>query len=577
MLVVVKDGVEWMAKCLFPYFLTGGDVVDSPFIGNFTESENTYEWKGMATFESFNIVNTNGGPLYGKVTDLETSKTGTIELDREYFLTVGTNAIKIKALSKYICLRITQTFGNPSSNLIKAIELPDEPAEPAYCLLTSGGDIVPMSADEAGKVACMTNKADLGFVVATYESKGGEPTFGDLIGYYTNKGGVTYYYDELLSLVEPMPAEITDVAFMRLADDNVAEEGDDESWNRPFTFDPESATIRVSGATACVHVPIYFYNKTDDANFATPHLRVESADGRLYTAYDGSAMHQKEAELYGADKDYWRFDLWIPAEELETVRQSARKRGTPNYDITDKSQPITPAPSGASMGASNLHLTFTDGKQTDAEPQFVNSPMVKAGIYALSDPAVKPASPLTTIYLVRDEEDSTLDFYVELKQDADGAHLFTGTILRNKPISSDEVISFHISTAKDGSGTNFYAPADVTPQQIASTLSSEADNYNFNGQMVTDDKHNWVIAFSLLDLPESKKEGDVKVAVEISPDGARDISFGFSADDFQTTVDEVTETVGEPLWFNLQGVRLAAPQPGLNIRVQGSKATKVLF
>lgn len=448
-----------------------------------------------------------------------------------------------------------------STLLITDNEVADETG---YALLAKDGRMFPFVEGETDALVLNGNPGNDGFVVVAYNGVGAEPTSADITGYYTNKGGVTYYYDEKLTYSEGLPSESD---YMLMAEEHP------QSREIAFSFAPESSTLRLSCETACEHLPIYFYNTE---NFAAPHVRAVNSDGRLYTGLSGSAMTQKEVEMFGGDENLWRFDLWIPAEELTAkVNRSnvSRKGAAMAADSDDASTVIVAGKTASGLTPSNLHLTFTDGSTaTGDDKQFTNVPLVKGGVYALSEPATT-VSTANKLYLLT-KSGTAYKTVAVLTQDKTGAYVFDG-VLPLSAASGSATIDFFVSTvdasaATTASSDKFYgAPADVTEEDISSALNSSVDSNNFNGTMVNGSERSWVVNTAGL-------TGDLDVRVHISPDGAQEISFGSKKDDFQTSVTTVSVEDGVTSFFLLNGTQATPSQRGLLIKVTPNGVSKVL-
>ena len=584
LLCIKYEKGQWEAKIMLPLFIT--DYIDddedfvnlnSPMISSFVDAKNLYEWDGSLPWP-FRILQAKSGKVAFDVAKLsgssESSKISLIGQEEEYVL--GTNGrsgyyiqVDEEEMTDGIHIQLINDLGNGIATLMMtdASSLSD----PAYCLLQEDGSILPLEDDDF-LYYLTTGFAFGGFVVAEYDRSVESPTYSDLTGYYTNRGGVSYYYDELLSKIKGMPENREELAFMTLADLPDAER------EMTFKFNPEKSTLRVDGDTECVHIPIYFFNGNlkhgEEPRFEKPHIRVENTSGKYYTDPQGSAMYQHEVNLYDADPSFWRFDLWIPENELNSARNVADSPSKTVAPYAASQLLITPNRASA-IGSSNLHLTFTDGKGTSVI-QFKNAPILKAGVYSLNEDD-DFVSPLNEIYMIIEVGGGKSA--IVLPQSTDGQYLFTGTIGPGLMTENSPELSFYIATKVDNNnqpeGTVYGAPEDVTTDVISDDLNSAITHNNYEGTMVRGSDNPWVIDYN--QLPADRKDQDIALSIEIGPDNAPTISFGYSANDFQTVVEEIVGTYDEIIWFNLQGVRLSAPVPGLNIMVRGSKAQKVLI
>lgn len=579
LVVVVKDKDKWEIKTMDPLCITDVDEdllvnLESPMIGRFHREENIYDWNGSLVCEFRLISPPTPTVIYNFAKDTQTAyeQSGEVDYDKIMYLS--------KSVSARASIYIKEPFDNINLHIVKdcatnitTLQMTDGSSaiDPAYCLLQEDGSIWQLEADES--VYSLTRDfAFGGFVVAEYDRSVENPSYSDLTGYYTNRGGVSYYYDELLSKIKGMPENREDVAFMTLADLPDAER------EMTFKFNPEKSTLRVDGDTECVHIPIYFFNGNlkhgEEPRFEKPHIRVENTSGKYYTDPQGSAMYQHEVNLYDADPSFWRFDLWIPENELNSARNVADSPSKTVAPYAASQLLITPNRASA-IGSSNLHLTFTDGKGTSVI-QFKNAPILKAGVYSLNEDD-DFVSPLNEIYMIIEVGGGKSA--IVLPQSTDGQYLFTGTIGPGLMTENSPELSFYIATKVDNNnqpeGTVYGAPEDVTTDVISDDLNSAITHNNYEGTMVRGSDNPWVIDYN--QLPADRKDQDIALSIEIGPDNAPTISFGYSANDFQTVVEETVGTDDEIIWFNLQGVRLSSPAPGLNIMVKGSKAQKVLI
>lgn len=562
MLIVQKQGDSWKAMVVKPAYLVCGDwdnvilYSTTRMTGSFVENELTYEC-ACDLINAFIVQRSNGSPLYNAASkvfvgkdvnyDVKVSGSGPILLDEDF------NNVKVQ---------ITYSFITGKSTLLITDNVVAD--ETGYALLAKDGRMFPFVEGETDALVMNGNPGNDGFVVVAYNGVGAEPTSADVTGSYTNKGGVTYYYDEKLTYSEGMPSESD---YMTMAEEHP------QSREIAFSFAPESSTLRLSCETACEHLPIYFYNTE---NFAAPHVRAVNSDGRLYTGLSGSAMTQKEVEMFGGDENLWRFDLWIPAEELTAkVNRSnvSRKGAAMTADSDDASTVIVAGKTASGLTPSNLHLTFTDGSTaTGDDKQFTNVPLVKGGVYALSEPATT-VSTANKLYLLT-KSGTAYKTVAVLTQDKTGAYVFDG-VLPLSAASGTATIDFFVSTvdasaATTASSDKFYgAPADVTEADISSALNSSVDSNNFNGTMVNGSERSWIVNTAGL-------TGNLDVRVHISPDGAQEISFGSKKDDFQTSVTTVSVEDGVTSFFLLNGTQATPSQRGLLIKVTPNGVSKVL-
>ena len=569
MIVVTKKGNSWDIKPVLALEIAILDA-ETPYNPAMTasciEDKVIYEWDGIFYTNEENFkINTRSGTAV-----CNNSPSGGIALNTEFRINLITNKYIMCTVTD-VPLHFTITYDESQGTYSLLAEEIVEEKELAYCLLQEDGSIWQLEADES--VYSLTRDfAFGGFVVAEYDRSVESPTYSDLTGYYTNRGGVSYYYDELLSKIKGMPENREELAFMTLADLPDAER------EMTFKFNPEKSTLRVDGDTECVHIPIYFYNgnlkRGEEPRFEKPHIRVENTSGKYYTDPQGSAMYQHEVNLYDADPSFWRFDLWIPENELNLAKNGADGPSKAVAPYAASQLLITPNRASA-IGSSNLHLTFTDGKGT-SDIQFKNAPILKAGVYSLNEDD-DFVSPLNEIYMIIEVGGGKSA--IVLPQSTDGQYLFTGTIGPGLMTENSPELSFYIATKVDNNnqpeGTVYGAPEDVTTDVISADLNSAITHNNYEGTMVRGSDNPWVIDYN--QLPADRKDQDIALSIEIGPDNAPTISFGYSANDFQTVVEETVGTDDEILWFNLQGVRLSSPAPGLNIMVRGSKAQKVLI
>ena len=569
MIVVTKKGNSWDIKPVLALEIAILDA-ETPYNPAMTasciEDKVIYEWDGIFYTNEENFkINTRSGTAV-----CNNSPSGGIVLNTEFRINLITNKYIMCTVTD-VPLHFTITYDESQGTYSLLAEEIVEEKELAYCLLQEDGSIWQLEADDS--VYSLTRDCAFGgFVVAEYDRSVVNPTYSDLTGYYTNRGGVSYYYDELLSKIKGMPENREDVAFMTLADLPDAER------EMTFKFNPEKSTLRVDGDTECVHIPIYFFNGNlkhgEEPRFEKPHIRVENTSGKYYTDPQGSAMYQHEVNLYDADPSFWRFDLWIPENELNSARNVADSPSKTVAPYAASQLLITPNRASA-IGSSNLHLTFTDGKGTSVI-QFKNAPILKAGVYSLNEDD-DFVSPLNEIYMIIEVGGGKSA--IVLPQSTDGQYLFTGTIGPGLMTENSPELSFYIATKVDNNnqpeGTVYGAPEDVTTDVISDDLNSAITHNNYEGTMVRGSDNPWVIDYN--QLPADRKDQDIALSIEIGPDNAPTISFGYSANDFQTVVEETVGTDDEIIWFNLQGVRLSSPAPGLNIMVKGSKAQKVLI
>ncbi|MBD5227063.1 MAG: hypothetical protein HDS67_03290 [Bacteroidales bacterium] len=569
MIVVTKKGNSWDIKPVLALEIAILDA-ETPYnpamIASCIEDKVIYEWDGIFYTNEENFkINTRSGTAV-----CNNSPSGGIVLNTEFRINLITNKYIMCTVTD-VPLHFTITYDESQGTYSLLAEEIVEEKELAYCLLQEDGSIWQLEADES-VYSLTTDFAFGGFVVAEYDRAIENPSYSDLTGYYTNRGGVSYYYDELLSKIKGMPENQEDVAFMTLADLPDAER------EMTFKFNPEKSTLRVDGDTECVHIPIYFFNGNlkhgEEARFEKPHIRVENTSGKYYTDPQGSAMYQHEVNLYDADPSFWRFDLWIPENELNLAKNGADGPSKAVAPYAASQLFITPN-RASTIGSSNLHLTFTDGKGT-SDPQFAKAPILKAGVYSLNEDDYF-VSPLNNIYMIIEVGGGKSA--IVLPQSTDGQYLFTGTIGPGLMTENSPELSFYIATKVDNNnqpeGTVYGAPEDVTTDVISADLNSAITHNNYEGTMVRGSDNPWVIDYN--QLPADRKDQDIAFSIEIGPDNAPTISFGYSANDFQTVVEENVGTDDEIIWFNLQGVRLSAPAPGLNIMVRGSKAQKVLI
>ena len=569
MIVVTKKGNSWDIKPVLALEIAILDA-ETPYNPAMTasciEDKVIYEWDGIFYTNEENFkINTRSGTAV-----CNNSPSGGIVLNTEFRINLITNKYIMCTVTD-VPLHFTITYDESQGTYSLLAEEIVEEKELAYCLLQEDGSIWQLEADES--VYSLTRDFAVGgFVVAEYDRSVESPTYSDLTGYYTNRGGVSYYYDELLSKIKGMPENREELAFMTLADLPDAER------EMTFKFNPEKSTLRVDGDTECVHIPIYFFNGNlkhgEEPRFEKPHIRVENTSGKYYTDPQGSAMYQHEVNLYDADPSFWRFDLWIPENELNSARNVADSPSKTVGPYAASQLLITPNRASA-IGSSNLHLTFTDGKGT-SDIQFKNAPILKAGVYSLNEDD-DFVSPLNEIYMIIEVGGGKSA--IVLPQSTDGQYLFTGTIGPGLMTENSPELSFYIATKVDNNnqpeGTVYGAPEDVTTDVISDDLNSAITHNNYEGTMVRGSDNPWVIDYN--QLPADRKDQDIALSIEIGPDNAPTISFGYSANDFQTVVEGTVGTDYEILWFNLQGVRLSSPAPGLNIMVRGSKAQKVLI
>lgn len=356
-----------------------------------------------------------------------------------------------------VLCRIRYHYDSTKGSNVSTFELTDAPipevSHVAYGLMRMDGSVEPFEKDEEGRFRADCHPGNEGFVVVTYNDGAGSdsPTSDDVTGYYTNKGGVTYYYDEKLTYYEGSPstdgspAYTTDgqsSAYMLLAEDHPSDS------KLTFFFTPAESTsdggsLRLSCETGCVHIPIYFYTES----FSAPHIRAVNSEGRLYTGLEGSAMTQHDVTLFGGDDKLWRFDLWIPADELNqhVSKQSPVSGLRTSSGTISKNDVILPETASGVSTPSNLHLTFTDGAMASGQDHdYRNAPLVPGGVYALSVPEDDVTIP-NEVYLMY-EEGSEYKVLTTLERAANGAYSFDGQI----PVGSEQV-KFFVSASAEGS------------------------------------------------------------------------------------------------------------------------------
>lgn len=559
--------------------ITDTNVIKTDMWAYFDKGEVIYECVCDLLY-GFGILNDETG-IFNK-----TNSGFFVEKNKTYTLITGNSNSPFSpepTLSYYnVLCRIRYHYDSTKGSNVSTFEITDAPPIPevayGYGLMRMDGFVEPFEKDEEGRLRAECHPGNEGFVVVTYNDGAGSdsPTSDDVTGYYTNKGGVTYYYDEKLTYYEGSPstdgspAYTTDgqsSAYMLLAEDHPSDS------KLTFFFTPaentsDGGSLRLSCETDCVHIPIYFYSES----FSAPHIRAVNSEGRLYTGLEGSAMTQHDVTLFGGDDKLWRFDLWIPADELSqhVSKQSPVSGLRTSSGTISKNDVILPETASGASTPSNLHLTFTDGATASGQDHdYRNAPLVPGGVYALSVPGDDVTIP-NEVYLMY-EEGSEYKVLTTLERAANGAYSFDGQI----PISSESSVQFFVSTSAEGSIDKSYgAPEGVTAIEISNALNSADDSHNYNGDMVKDSQNCWVID---LDNISGSTQKSMAVRVQISPDGYYGISFGFSSDDFQTQVESVIPDEGEEYWFSLQGERLAGPRPGIMIRVTPKGASKVLI
>ncbi len=419
---------------------------------------------------------------------------------------------------------------------------------------------------------------------------------------FTNSGAISFFHNEYIPAYEGGEDGMVDIAetqpmFLTMPDEVY------EAENVKFTFDRATSKLYVSAqvANGLAHYVIYFIN---DVQYNAPHIKVYEEDEngnikKLYTAgINGVEMHQKGANLFSGGDLFYRHDLWVP---VSVVRKDAKKiKRAQDFTSGESSDEgptkiITPKNAHTFGPASALTFEFADEDGTTASKgdvnalgstKFSNVPLVKGGVYGVSTATTTENSPLNKIYIVNAETGNVMG--APLKQKADGSYFFEGVI----PLLDDGVTKFYLSTDVSyndmGVGApigDTYGARNLTEDQVLTNVTNALTKYPyvFNGVMVKGSTNPWIIDKEKIrgvnpDLYPSTLE-TMPIYVEISPDGTKDISFGFSdnEDDFETVVEDIIEGVEDApvMWFNLQGVRIAKPQPGLNIKVQGRRATKV--
>lgn len=450
----------------------------------------------------------------------------------------------------------------------------------------------------------------------------------DYTYYFTHNGGIAYHKTYNLSATEGQCTHIhwndTDKAW----EHDMTDRNYNQLTNKPMTFNSDevdrlsfwfelsTGRLRVSREEevkeSTARIVLYFKN---DSGFERPYIHVQSVDGKIYTSETrvkgkdgniytvGQAMHQDDSRL-GVNDNYWRYELRVPDYELKKGGKKAESAGTDEPAMSARRAPmfnkdpfISPTNYFDDTHLhSNLIFTFTDGKNPTApisnadkynngtkqvkkfadENGPINQmhyvPVVHGGIYTLDGNSDASADDLKgQVYLINaitNESVATLD------QKKAGDYIFEGTVnLWNN--FTDGNVSVYVTTEIDSNsiadGVDY--GAGDSPKDLTDTINTSGVSDN---NMVYTSKEPFTINLNNITKDDFNENSTMAVRVTINPTlHTGGIGFSLSGDDFQTAVEEIEYADAPVMWFNLQGARLDAPKQGLNIRVQGKKASKI--
>lgn len=139
-----------------------------------------------------------------------------------------------------------------------------------------------------------------------------------------------------------------------------------------------------------------------------------------------------------------------------------------------------------------------------------------------------------------------------------------------KPTTMGTLKLYFVGKEGDGYQTK-YGPASRTATPIEFTAPGIDGT---TGTMPAIVINNPEKAYWYTEIDESSVGYNVPIYVAINVNAGL---VAFSTETIATAVDQVTANDAEPIYFNLQGVRIANPTKGLYIRVKGTKAEKILF
>lgn len=588
-IVLIKDGGEWKVKSVQAYYVGTLNKAQEPqrycMSCSFITGENVYEWEGDL-FDSFKIYATDylndGTTVYGHFSNIADKYSRYIDYSKTYMAKYSSYDIGATVFDQLeqIKLKIDQI-----DDLSAMMTTSHAKKQYNYCLLFNDGKIVSMADDDEESWKKVGNVAvgDRRFVVGTFDKDTDIETLeiSGLTGYFTNRGGLPYFQPEVMDYIEiTSPLNISDIEFMNMAEVPPTTDGDGNPATTRFMFNVNDNTLSVSGPTNCERYVLYFYN---DSDFENPYIRIENTEGKLYTAPGGSSMNQREQTMYEKSDKFWRFDLWIPTEDA-TVKEpkSIRKQviySAPDYgdeELSDKVV-ITPETQNRVGKSSNLNVTFTNGSNEAENPQFKNISLLSGGVYGLNSD-YSDVSKRSVIYVIDSKTNKEL---TALYQSTDGSFLFSGKF--RLPITDDDKsFGFYLSTGYDvnnetPSGTFYGAAATANAVIIDMALSNKDRNYNFNGLLMENSTRPWVIDTDKIKNPYYPANSDLAIRVELSPDGTKRLSFGYTEKDLETGVEAFGLDSLPEMWFNLQGVRVASPERGIYIRVRDGKASTVLI